>query len=141
MKSPHQSIIARVAVCALLMAATVTAKAQIVAKGPCIGACKSQVIGILVGIAAGGAALGIGTYYAIHHGHSLTGCAVSSPSGLQLMSQGDLQTYSLVGEVADIKPGERVRVSGKKEKKNTAIPRQFLVEKLTKVYGTCTAAP
>jgi hypothetical protein len=51
------------------------------------------------------------------------------------------QSYVLVGEVAGIKPGDRVRVSGKREKKNAGGPQQFLVEKLTKDYGVCTVVP
>lgn len=138
MKSGHRSILAILAFCTLLATTTVSAKAQFDAH--CIGVCKGEVVGILVGIGAGGAALGIGTYYAIHHGHSISGCAVSSPSGLQLQSQGDQRTYALIGEVAGINPGDRIRVSGKKEKASTGAPQQFLVEKLAKDYGSCTVS-
>lgn len=76
----------------------------------------------------------------VHHGHhSLRGCAVSGPNGLQLRNRGDQQTYALTGEVASIKPGEQVRVSGRKQKKSGAAPPQFLVDNLTKDYGSCTA--
>jgi len=94
-----------------------------------------QVAGAAVGIAATGAAIGIGVFYAAHHGHSLTGCAASGSSGLQLLS--DHQTWALVGEVNDIKPGERIRVAGKKESKNSANTRRFLVEKVSKNFGPC----
>jgi len=47
----------------------------------------------------------------------------------------------LSGQVADIKPSDRVRVSGKKEKKKAGAPQQFLVEKLSKDFGACTAQP
>jgi hypothetical protein len=93
---------------------------------------------IVVGIAASGAAMGVGVYYVVHLDHAITGCAFSAASGLKLKSQGDEQVYSLVGEVAAIKPGERIRVSGKKQKKNATMPRQFLVEKLNKDLGSCT---
>ena len=140
MKARHCSTFAKFAVCALLLTTALTAKSQIVAEGPCIGACKSEVVGILAGIAVGSAALGIGVYYALHHGHSLTGCAVSGANGFELQGKGDQPTYALTGDVAAIKPGNRVRVSGKKEKQSASGPQQFLVEKLAKDYGSCTVA-
>lgn len=130
--------LAKVAVCALLATTALTARAQF--EGPCIGACRGQVIGILIGIAGGSAALGIGIFYAVHHGHTINGCALPGPNGLELQNQGDQKTYHLIGEVADIKPGDRVRVSGKKEKESSGTPQEFIVEKLAKDYGACTQA-
>lgn len=137
MTTRHRSILGTVALCAILATTTFSAKAQdriqILSKG--------QEVGIVAGIAGAGAAVGIGIYFAVHHGHSLRGCAVSGPNGLQLQNQGDQQTYALTGEVADIKPGDRVRVSGKKEKKSAGDPQDFLVAKLTKDYGACKEQP
>jgi hypothetical protein len=117
----------------LLVSATDTAKAQ-------IGVTRTQAGWIGVGVAAIGAGIGIGIFYAIHHGHSINGCALSGPSGLELQNRGDQQTYALIGEVAGIKPGDRVRVSGKKSKANSAATRQFLVEKVSRDFGPCEVA-
>ena len=131
MKTEHRNIFAKAAICALLLtAATKPANANSIPT-------TSDVAWIGVGIAAIGAGIGIGIYYAVHHSHSLTGCAASGANGLQIESEGDQQTYVLVGEVAGIKSGERVRVSGKKSKPNTNSSRQFLVEKLSKDFGAC----
>jgi hypothetical protein len=138
MKTRYLRILAKVVVYALLGTTMAAAKGQFAAEGPCIGACKGEVVGILVGIAGGGAALGVGVYYAVHHGRSLNGCTLSGPSGIELQIRGDRQTYALVGEVSTIKPGEQIRVSGKKEKKKSGAPQEFLVEKLKKDYGSCT---
>jgi hypothetical protein len=103
---------------------------------------KSQADWIAVAVVVIVAAAGVGIYFAVRpHHQSLTGCAVSGGSGLELQNQGDQQTYALIGEVAAVKPGERVRVSGKKQKNPGSAPQQFLVEKLTKDYGSCTSAP
>jgi hypothetical protein len=124
-----------VAACALLVTATDTAKAQ-------IGVTKSQADWIVVGIAAIGAGAGLGIYFAVRqHGHSLTGCAGSGPDGPELVSESDQQTYALAGEVGGIKPGERIRISGKKEKQSAGAHPQFLVEKLNKDFGACKAPP
>jgi hypothetical protein len=56
-----------------------------------------------------------------------------------LISESDKQPYTLVGEVAGIKPGDRVRVSGKKGKEKSAA-REFLVEKVSRDFGPCEVA-
>src|SRR5665213_523134 len=54
-----RSILTTVAICGFFMTTTVIGRAQTVGQGSCIGACKGEVVGILVGIGAGGASLGI----------------------------------------------------------------------------------
>jgi NADH:ubiquinone oxidoreductase subunit K len=102
-----------------------------------IGPTKGQVAGVAIGIAAVGAAIGIGVYYATHHNRSVTGCAVSWPSGTTLTTESDKTVYTLTGDVAGIKTGDRVRVSGKKVKQKSAGTRQFIVEKISADYGVC----
>lgn len=89
-------------------------------------------------MAGAGVVIGLGVYYAVHHGHSLRGCASSGADGLQLANEGDGRTYELTGETAAVKPGERERVSGKKSKGDTN-RRQFAVSKVSKDYGACRA--
>jgi hypothetical protein len=136
MISTHRRIWAIIAACALLLTATprpANASNSIVP--------KSVAVVAVVAIAAVGAAIGVGVYYAVRHSRSLTGCSVSSADGPQLRTQNDNQTYGLVGEVSGIKPGERIRVSGRKQKKSAGAPQHFLVEKLTKDYGPCPVSP
>jgi hypothetical protein len=139
MTTGNRCIIAEVAACALLIAAIAPATAQ--SSTPIGGVTKSDAVGIGVAVAALGVGIGIGIYYAVHHGHSLNGCAVAGSSGLELQNRGDQQTYALVGEVAEIKSGDRVRVSGKKVKQVGNGARQFVVEKLTRDYGACKVQP
>lgn len=103
-----------------------------------IGPSKGEVTAIIIGILAVGAAIGVGIYFAVRHSPSLTGCAVAAPGGLQLQNESDRQTYALIGDIAAIHPGDRVRVSGKRKKKDPAVPdRQFLVEHFAKKLGPC----
>jgi len=120
--------------CSFALAAAGPAKAQ-------IGVSKSDVVWIGVAIGAIGAGIGVGIYYAVHHSQTLTGCTVSGANGLQLQDKGDQRTYALVGAVTAIKPGDRIRVSGKRLKKSAELPPQFLVDHLAKDYGTCPASP
>lgn len=137
-----RNVFAKVAICALI-ATTSTVRALATRPHPENSIpTKSQADWIAVAVVAIGAAAGLAIYFAVRpHHQSLTGCAVSGGSGLELQNQGDQQTYALTGEVAAIKPGERIRVSGKKQKNSASATQQFLVEKLAKDYGSCTSAP
>ena len=123
-------ILATSAVCALAVIAPPPATAQ-------IGVSNSDVVWIGVAIGAIGAGIGIGIYYAVHHSQSMTGCTVSGAGGLELQNKGDQQTYVLIGAVSAIKPGERIRVTGKRVKKSAGPAPQFLVDHMAKDYGSC----
>src|SRR6266496_1527205 len=117
-------------VCACLLPMNIRAKAD---------SLQNAATAIIVGVAAVGAAIGIGIYYALHHGNSIKGCVVSGPSGLELQNEGDQQTFQLSGITSDVKPGDRMRVSGKKVKraKGSSGNPTFLVDKPGKDYGAC----
>ena len=134
MNPRRNKIVAKAAVCALLVtAATKPAVANSIPT-------KTDVVWIGIAVGAIGAGIGIGVYYAVHHNHSLTGCAVSEANGLALENKGEQQKYLLVGAVDAIKPGERIRVSGKRVKKGGPTP-QFFVDHLSKDFGRCPATP
>jgi len=105
-----------------------------------IGPSTGEIVGALVGIAAVGAGIGIGIYFVVKHNHSVTGCAASIAGGMTLRTESDKHTYSLIGDVAGIKPGNRVRVSGKKAKEKSSGTAQFLVEKVSKDFGACNVS-
>jgi hypothetical protein len=106
-----------------------------------IGPSTGEIVGIAVGIVAAGAAIGVGIYFAVKHSHSMTGCALSTTDGMTLTTESDKQTYALIGDVAGIKPGNRIRVSGKKSKEKSGSTSQFLVEKVSKDFGRCDGGP
>lgn len=142
MKAGGCNIFAKVAVCALRVTATATATAQQAESPrnsiPSTGEVYTGAIAILV---VAGVGAGVGIYFLVHHNHNLTGCASVTPDGLRLRTEGDQQGFSLVGEIATIKPGDRVRVSGKKQKRNTAGVQLFLVEMVGKDFGVCGMQP
>jgi len=104
--------------------------------GPASGANE-----LAISIAVVGSASDAGTYLALHRDHNLTGCATSTSNGPELLRQGHKHPYALVGDLADIKFGDRIRVSGREEKEDAGGARQFLVEKVTKDLGACAARP
>ncbi len=105
-----------------------------------IGPTKGQVIGIIVAIVAVGVAIGVGITLAVRHHPSITGCTAANGDSLTLLSEDDRQTYALSGDIAAIKAGERVRLSGKKRSDHSG-NHSFEVLKVSKDYGACHAAP
>lgn len=128
-----------VLLCMTLAGVTVSAKAQVVDLNG-IAPSKGQLVGAAVGIVAVGVAIGVGVYY-LTRKPSITGCAVSHQSGFELQSEGDRQMYLLTGDTANVKAGDRVRIKGKKGKKDNSGTRIFEVAKLTKDYGACKVQP
>jgi hypothetical protein len=117
-------------ICAFCLTTTKTASGGI---GYASNGKTAGVIIALVGVVA---LIGVGVYIAVHHGHSLKGCASQGPGAMQLLNEGDQRTYALAGDVDGIKAGNRVRVSGNK-KKASGNSRQFIATKLAKDYGPC----
>jgi hypothetical protein len=105
-----------------------------------IGPSKGEVIGVVAGGIAAIVVITFLVYHGVHHGGSIKGCASTSPSGLQIVNDGDQLPYALTGELASIHPGQRVRVSGKKIK-GDATYRKFVVEKVKNEYGPCAVKP
>ncbi len=111
-----------------------------------IGPSKGEVVGLTVGAVAIVAAVIIIPVEISKSHHTLKGCVLSTPSGLELRTID--KTYSLSGTTADIAPGSIVRVHGDRQKhdKSAAGDQVFLVQKMQKNYGPCqalaqTAAP
>jgi hypothetical protein len=101
---------------------------------------NGEIVGGIVGIAAAGVVIGVGTYYLLRKA-SIAGCAVSNQNGLELGNESDRQIYMLIGDTADIKAGDRIRVKGKKKKKDSSAGRKFFVQELARNYGPCKAVP
>ena len=99
-----------------------------------------EVVLIFVGVAVIGAAVGVGIYLVARKPPARTGCVQTTATGLQLKAESDAELYTLVGDTALIKPGDRVKVSGKRKKKDSSGPRLFVVDKVVKDYGACTVA-
>ena len=93
---------------------------------------SGKAIGIGVGAAAGGAAV---LYLALHHAGSLTGCVQNGDDGLVLIDNKN-KSYHLMPGGADLVPGERVELRGKKSPADGA-GQSFQPKKLVKNLGSC----
>lgn len=137
MNQKNRKVSAVLAVAMLLTTSQSTIKAQ-QPEAQTIGASHGQIAGAVAGIAGAGVLIGVLAYVAVNHNHSVTGCVRSVSDSVELTTESDKQTYTLVGEVSAIKPGHRVRLAGKKSKGSGN--RQFLVTKLSKDFGPCEVA-
>jgi hypothetical protein len=93
--------------------------------------------GKAIGIGVGAAAAGAGVLYlALHHGSSVTGCVRSGDDGLNLVDDKNKKSYVLLPGGADVRPGERVELKGKKSTEEGKGPT-FQARKLVKNLGDC----
>jgi hypothetical protein len=94
---------------------------------------------IVIGIVAVVAAIAVVTIVLIYHSkkHEITGCVSSGQNGMVLTDEKDGQVYTLSGYKTGVKPGERMRLHGKKLKPISA--DQTLIWQATddKDFGTC----
>ncbi len=133
MKRALRPFVSLVILFALLFTSVRPARASLPTQG--------EVTAIFIGVAAIGALVGVGIYYAVRKTPSITGCAASGPNGLTLQNEADQQTFALIGDTAAVRSGERVRLAGKKRKKDPTGSRAFLVDRLSKDLGPCKVAP
>lgn len=71
---------------------------------------------IVIGIVAVAVALVVGTLLIIHYSkkRTITGCVSSGETGMTVTDEKDKQIYALSGNTVGIKPGDRMRLQGKK---------------------------
>ena len=96
--------------------------------------------GKAIGIGVGAAAAGAGVLYlALHHGNSVTGCVQTGNDGLNLIDDKNKKLYLLLPGGADVRPGERVELRGKKSQAG-ATGQTFQPKKLVRNLGACSSA-
>ena len=82
----------------------------------------------------------VGVILVVHYKPAtVKGCVVSGPNGLELTNNSDKLTYELTGATSAIKPGEVIKVKGKKKHSKDSANPTFTVKALSKDYGACTA--
>ena len=111
----------------------------------CTPAPQPSHTGAEVGAIAAVAGVVIGTVVLVEvhkSSHTIKGCVTAGPNGLQLRDK-DMKTYNLLGATASTKVGDIVQLHGskEKEKKGSTDDPRFVVEKVNKHYGPCSAAP
>ena len=98
---------------------------------------NGTIAGVIVGIVA---AVVVVAIVAIHYSRkrTITGCVSSGGSGLTITDEKDKQPYALSGNTAGIKPGDRMRVQGKKvESKGANKTLVWEAKAVSRDFGVC----
>ena len=79
---------------------------------------KSRGNDIVIGIVAALAGVVVVVLVAVHYSkkRAITGCVVSRENGLSVTDEKDGQVYALSGNTTGIKPGDRMKLQGRKAK-------------------------
>ena len=126
---PMRRMVALVLLCAFLAVSSRPARADSI---------QNKAIAVGVAIAVTAAAITAIIIILTTRKPTVTGCASANEGGLSLKEDSDGKSYVLRGDIADIRAGQRVRVSGKQ--KRHADPAEFDVAKVKKTMGACPAA-
>ena len=96
---------------------------------------------IVAGIVAVAAAVAVVVVIvAVHYSkkRTITGCVVPATNGMSITDEKDRELYALSGNTTDIKPGDRIKVRGKKLKSKTADKTPvWEAKEVTRDFGLC----
>ena len=98
---------------------------------------NGTIAGVVVGVVAGVAVIAI---VAIHYSkkRTITGCVNSGGNGMTVTDEKNKQIYALSGDTTGIKPGDRMRLQGKKVKSTGPDkPLEWEARKVAKDFGVC----
>ncbi|HSZ64538.1 MAG TPA: hypothetical protein VK828_22260 [Terriglobales bacterium] len=100
------------------------------------GVGTGTIVGVIVGVVAAVAVVAI---VAIHYSRkrTITGCVKPTPNGMTVSDEKNDRTYTLSGDIAGIKPGERLTLQGKKIKPSTGNSLGWEVSKMQTDLGVC----
>jgi hypothetical protein len=100
-----------------------------------------KVLIVITATTAAAAIAVVATVASLHHRRKkivITGCVVTGANGMTVTDEDDRKIYALSGDTTDIKPGDRMRLEGKKVKPKG--PNQTLVweaKEVIKDFGVC----
>jgi hypothetical protein len=99
---------------------------------------NGTIVGVILGVVA---AVVVVAYLVIHESskkRAITGCVTSGENGMRVTDEKDKRSYALSGNTADIKPGDRMTLQGKKIKpKDAGKPVVWETKTISKDFGVC----
>jgi hypothetical protein len=104
---------------------------------PGTGLTTGDAIGIVVGVVA---VIVIVSVIVIHNkagNRTITGCVNSGANGMTLTDEKDHRAYSLSGETAGVKPGDRMSLQGKSVKPHGSETFTLQTKKIKQDFGVC----
>ena len=97
---------------------------------------NGTIAGVIVGVVAGVVVIAI---LAVHYSkkRTITGCVNPGGSGMTVIDEKDKRIYTLSGDTTGIKPGNRMRLEGKKAKSTAPQPLKWEAKRVAKDFGVC----
>jgi hypothetical protein len=99
---------------------------------------NGKIAGVIVAIVA---SVVVVTFVAIHYSRkrTITGCVSSGERGLSITDEKDRQLYLLSGNLAGIKPGDRMKVQGKKKEESQGANQtlDWQAKAVSRDFGVC----
>jgi hypothetical protein len=133
MTSKYLSVILIIALGAVFASPS---KAQQFGSGT-IGVNHGQAVALIAGAAAVVTVIAVVTIYEVTKKRAVTGCVNTSQNGMTVTDEKDKRTYALSGNTADIKPGDRMTLQGKRIKPTGNNPLTWETKKIAKDLGAC----
>ena len=94
---------------------------------------------IVIGIVVAAVAVVVVVAVLIHHyeskKRSITGCVSSGAAGMNITDEKDRRNYTLSGDTQSVKPGERMKLEGKRKDNGGTLV--FEAHKVTRDFGPC----
>lgn len=100
------------------------------------GVGTGTIVGVVVGVVA---VVTIVTIVVIRDSkdRTITGCVNPAQNGMTVTGEKDKRVYTLSGNTAGVKPGERMSLKGKKIKPTAGEPPVWNTSKMVKDFGAC----
>jgi hypothetical protein len=96
------------------------------------------IVGAIVGVVAAIVIVAVVVIHKSSGDRTITGCVHSGDNGLSVTNDKDKQSYELSGNTADIKPGDRMTLQGKKIKpKDGGKTLTWETKQVAKDLGVC----
>jgi hypothetical protein len=98
---------------------------------------NGPIVGPIVGALAAVVVVTIVVVYEVRKKRAITGCTASGEGGIVLTDEKDRHAYLLSGNIAAIKPGERMILRGKRIKPNGGQSLGWEIKEIKQDLGLC----
>jgi len=101
------------------------------------GVGTGTIVGVVVGVVAVVAVVAIVVIHKTSGKRTITGCVKPAQNGMTVNDENDQRVYTLSGDTAGVKAGERMTLEGRKIKPDAGNPPGWEITKVRTDYGVC----
>ncbi|MGD1213370.1 MAG: hypothetical protein ABR861_00095 [Terriglobales bacterium] len=101
------------------------------------GVGTGTIVGVVVVVVVVVAVVAIVVIHKTSGKRTITGCVKPAQNGMTVNDENEQRVYTLSGDTAGVKPGERMTLQGKKIKPNAGNPLGWEITKIRADFGVC----